>query len=50
MPLITRHLLTKQVPLPPPLLGYVRLECMSDEEIETAKRKAEKQGVPLGLG
>lgn len=47
VPLITRHLLTKQVPLPPPLVGYVRLECMSDEEIETAKRKADKQGVPL---
>ena len=39
VPLITRHLLTKHVPMPPPLLGYVRLECMSGEEIETAKRK-----------
>ena len=47
VPLVTRHLLTKQVPVPPPLLGYVRLECMSGEEIETAKRKADKQGAPL---
>ena len=39
VPLVTRHLLTKHVPMPPPLLGYVRLECMSGEEIETAKRK-----------
>ena len=36
VPLITRHLLTKQVPLPPPLLGYVRrLDLFITHALET---------------
>jgi len=49
-PIVTRHLLTTETPLPASLLAYVRLERMSDDEMDAAMRKLDKQGRALWEG
>ncbi|KAL1515957.1 hypothetical protein AB1Y20_002570 [Prymnesium parvum] len=46
-PFVTRHRLTLERPVPSSLVARVRLDRMSDEELQLQQRRAAKAGVPL---
>ena len=43
-PFSTKHLLTLANPLPASLVSFVRLDRMTDEELELQQRRANKSG------
>ena len=49
-PFTTRHLLTLEEPLPIPLLTYVRLDRLTDEELAAHTRRAAKEAAATGGG